>query len=85
MSDLGRFRRQLAKATGQVGRWERELDELRQEYRDAGQGERPEITRRGQHLRLALDDAKAAQRAAHDRLAAEEKRLLEPGAMLRFS
>ena len=85
MSDLSRFRKQYAQAAGRVGRWERELDELRDEYRQAGQGERPEITRRGQRLHLVLDDAKRDLERARQRLRAEEERLLQPGAMLRFT
>jgi len=85
LSDLGRLRKRLAQTEGQIRRWERELAELRDEYRLAQKDERPELTRRGQHLRLVLDDAQAARERARVALETEEQRLLQPGAFLRFT
>jgi hypothetical protein len=85
MSDLKRLRAALAKAEGQVRRYDRELEELRDEYRQADRGDRVEITRRGQHLHLVRDDAASARDKAWQALQAEERRLLQPGQFLRFT
>ena len=85
MSDLGRLRKRLTRAEEQVKRWEREIEELRDEYRQAGTDLRPEITRKGQHLKLVLSDASKEREQIWQALRAEENRLLEPAAMLRFS
>jgi len=85
LSDLSRLRKRWAQAEGQVRRWERELADLREEYRLAGKDERPELTRRGQHLHLVLDDAQRVASAARAALHAEESRLLQADAKLRFT
>ena len=85
MSDLTKLRKQWARAHGQVSRYERELEDLRDQYREAGQDQRPELTRRGQSLHLLLDAAKQDLEAYRARLAAEEQRLLQPGSFLRFT
>jgi hypothetical protein len=85
MSDLGNFRQSYARALGQLKRRNAELEELREQYRQAGQDERTEITRRGQALHLLKDAAEQDLRSARARLEAEEQRLLQPGAFLRFT
>ncbi len=83
MSDLTRLRSAYSRAWGQVSRWERELANLRDQYREAGNDERTELTRRGQALHIVLDGAKQDLERARTALATEERRLLEPGAKIR--
>lgn len=85
MSDLAKLRAAYGRARGQVGRFERELAELRTEYRGAGQGRRTELTREGQRLHLVLEDARHRLRLAEQELETEERRLLQPETFLRFT
>lgn len=85
MSDLGKLRARMGRALGQVGRYEREIAEMREQYRAEGDAERINTARRGQHLRMVLADARHDLAEAEAALQAEEKRLLQPGQFLRFT
>jgi hypothetical protein len=85
VSDLSRLRARLSRAEGQLRRRERDLEDLREQYRAAGKDEQTELTRRGQAAHLLRDAAREDVRKAWAALEAEEHRLSEPGAYLRFT
>jgi hypothetical protein len=58
---------------------------MRKQYHLEGDEERINTARRGQRLRLVLEDARHDLKEARAGLAAEEQRLLQPGSFPRFT
>jgi hypothetical protein len=74
----------LGRAEGQRKRAQTKLEDLRAQYRNHPNQERPDIVRRGLDAKMEFEEAERAYKRAWDALHAEEMRLMQSDAFLAF-